>query len=269
MGVLTHRMPMLPIVHICVQREIGVWTVAKTDALLLIGHGSTRYSDAGSVIERHAASLRALGHFDQVEVALLNGAPKVAAALMRIAAPVVRVVPFFMEDGYFTRVVIPRTIPDDSARVRLYPPIGVHAAMSEIIERQALTACAARGVEPDRAAVVLVGHGSAKAPGRALALHRHAACVASRGVFARVEAACLEEIPFVADQLGGLRGYPVVVIGFFANQGGHVRDDVPGLIAAEQAARSEPGTEVRFHGSVTDHPGVIRIILEQAEVGSG
>jgi sirohydrochlorin ferrochelatase len=121
---------------------------------------------------------------------------------------------------------------------------------------QAVPAC--------EAAVLVVGHGSSKAPGRALALHRHTAEVAGTGMFARVEAACLEEPPFVAHMLAELRPYPVVVIGFFANRGGHVLDDVPGLIANEQAARGAGGLAVRFHGSVTDDPAMTRIILDHA-----
>jgi sirohydrochlorin ferrochelatase len=61
-----------------------------------------------------------------------------------------------------------------------------------------------------------------------------------------------------------LRHHPVVVIGFFAGGGGHVRDDVPALVAAEQAARGPGGAAVRFNGSVTDDPAMPRIILDQA-----
>jgi sirohydrochlorin cobaltochelatase len=172
------------------------------------------------------------------------------------------VVPFFMEDGYFSRVAVPRALGDSHARVCL--PVGVHDGMAGLIERQALAGCAALSVPPREVAALVVGHGSSSAPGRALALHRHAARVAATELFARVEAACLEEPPFVADALVGLRAHPVVVVGFFANRGGHVRDDVPTLIAAELAARGEAGQAVRFHGCVADDPMMVEIILDQA-----
>jgi sirohydrochlorin cobaltochelatase len=246
------------------------------EALLLIGHGSTRYPDAGTAMRRHAASLRAGGHFGQVEVAVLNGSPSVGDALGAINKPVIRVVPYFMEDGYFTRIAVPRAVGalpvtegqvDDACgdrRFILCPPIGVHDAIAGVLERQALAACADLDVPSHTAAVLIVGHGSASEPGRALALHRHAARVAATTLFVRVEAACLEEAPFVADTLRGLRAHPVVVIGFFANQGGHVRDDVPTLIAAEQACRGAAGPVVRFHGSAIDDPAIVPIILDQA-----
>src|SRR5882757_21537 len=80
------------------------------DALLLIGHGSSRFPDAASALHRHADALRVERRFVQVEVALLNGAPSVADALGRIGAATIRVVPIFMEDGYFCRVAVPRAI---------------------------------------------------------------------------------------------------------------------------------------------------------------
>lgn len=250
------------------------------DALLLIGHGSVRYPDAGGLIRRHADTLRGSGRFAQVEFALLNGGPSVDEALARIDAPVLRVVPFFMEDGYFSRVAIPRALGigrasrpladigpgawEKPSSVVVCPPVGVHDGMAGLIERQALAGCEGLGVPSRAAAVVVVGHGSSSAPGRALALHRHASRVAATELFARVEAACLEEAPFVAETLFRLRAHPVVIVGFFANEGGHVRDDVPALIGAEQAMRGEGGAAVRFLGPVTGDPMMTRIIVDQA-----
>ena len=237
--------------------------MSSNAALLLIAHGSSRYPDAAGGLHRHAAALRIEGTFRQVEIGLLHGAPAVAGSLARIDAPGVHVVPFFMEAGYFTQVAIPRALGPDP-RVRLCPPIGLHDGMAGLIERQALAACERMGVPSRSAAVLVAGHGSASAPGRTLALHEHASRAGWTGLFARVESACLEEPPFVAEALRKLRHHPVVVIGFFAGEGGHVRDDVPALVAAEQAARGQAGPAVCFNGSVTDDPAMVRIILDQA-----
>jgi sirohydrochlorin cobaltochelatase len=261
--------PATPLEHLTALK--GVSGLSLHEALLLVGHGSTRYPNAGTSMCRIARLLRAAGRFDQVEVAVLNGYPSVSDALAAIDKPVVRIVPFFMEDGYFTRVAVPRAVGAvgiDAMRgdrqVILSPPIGVHDAMAGLLERQALAACADMNLPSHIAAVLIAGHGSSSEPGRALALHRHAARIASTSLFARVEAACLEEAPFVADALRGLRAHPVVVIGFFANQGGHVRDDMPELIAAEQASRGAAGPVVCFHGSAIDDPAMVPIILDQA-----
>jgi sirohydrochlorin cobaltochelatase len=236
--------------------------LSANEALLLIGHGSARYPDAASALQGHAESLRREKRFDQVAVGLLNGGPSVAQALADIQTAVIRVVPFFMEDGYFTRVAVPRALGDRP--VILCPPIGVHDGMARLIERQARAGCALLGTLPHTATLLIVGHGSARAPGRALALHRHAKSVTATGVFASVTTACLEEAPFVADALRERRAHPVVVVGFFANRGGHVRDDLPALIAAEQAVRGPAGLAMRFHGSVSDDTAMTQIILDQA-----
>ena len=236
------------------------------EMLLLIGHGSARYPDAGDAMRRVADSPRLKRRFAGVETALLNGVPSMADVLSRIGPATIRVVPFFMENGYFTRVAIPSALLGRAATI--CRPVGVHDGMAGLIERQALAACDAWGIPSRTAAVLIVGHGSSTAPGRALALHRHAAQVATTGLFGRVEAACLEEAPFVAGTLRGLCAHPVVVVGFFANQGGHVRDDVPALIAAEQAVRGSAGPIVRFCGCVTGDPAMASIVLDQAVLGA-
>lgn len=233
------------------------------DILLLIAHGSARYPDAARVLQNHATALRDAACFRQVEVGLLNGAPSVAQSLGQLGDATIHVVPFFMEEGYFTRVAIPRLLGADR-RIRLCPAIGIHPGMADIILAQANRACRVHAISPREAAILLVGHGSASAPGRALALYRHAAQVASAAAFSRCEAACLEEAPLLADALRGLRGHPVIVIGFFAGEGMHVRDDVPSAIADEQSARGVDGLQVHFHGSVTDDPAMTRIVLDQA-----
>lgn len=236
--------------------------MSANDTLLLIGHGSARYPDAAAAIHRHAAALRQSNRFARVAVGLLNGAPSVSDALAELGTGSIRVVPFFMEDGYFTRVAVPRAL--DEWQVTIGPPVGVHDGMAGLMERQALVACDALGVASRHVAVLVVGHGSSSAPGRTLALHRHTSRVAATELFARVEYACLEEPPMVADVLAGLRAHPVVVIGFFAGSGGHVRDDIPALITAERAAREDAGFAVQFHGSVCDDPVMTEIILDQA-----
>lgn len=243
------------------------------EALLLIGHGSGRYPDAGAPMRRHAETLRSRGW--RVEIAVLNGLPTVADALGRLGAAAVRVVPFFMEDGYFSKVAVPKAVAGVRAgpslhpvpaATRFAPPVGLHDGMAAILRRQALAGCAELGAAPGEAAVVVIGHGSASAPGRALALHEHCSRLASTATFAAVQAACLEEAPFAADVLGGLQSQPVVVIGFFANQAGHVLDDIPALLVAEQTARGATGLPVRFHACVSDDSAMVDIILDQAEL---
>ena len=240
-----------------------------TDALLLIGHGSARYSDAGRVLHAHAAVLRGHLQFAQVAVGFLAGTPSASEALASLSTPTVHVVPFFMEDGYFTRVAVPRALaPADRQLIRYHPAVGTHATMPGLIERHGLERCAALGLTPARLRLLLVGHGSSRAPGRVTALHRHAAMLTQGGRFAEVRIAFLEEAPLVATALARLRPDPVGVLGFFAGEGGHVRDDLPALIAAERTARAaaeaagDHAARVFDFGTVAGSPDMPGIIMD-------
>jgi sirohydrochlorin cobaltochelatase len=207
--------------------------------------------------------LRAAGH--AVAVAFLDGTPSVPQVLQPLGDAAVRVVPFFMEDGWFTRVAIPRAL--TGTRAHVCPPIGTHPALTGLIRRQATAACEHLSILPHEAAVLLIGHGSASAPGRRLALHGHATALAAERHFATVVPACLEEPPLVADTLAGLRAHAVIAIGYFANLGGHVTQDIPALLLAERAARGTAAPPVHFAGCVTEDPAITEIILDQARRG--
>jgi sirohydrochlorin cobaltochelatase len=237
------------------------------DGLLVIGHGSARYPDAGGGLHAH---VRRIGATRPVRAGLLNGMPSVGAAVAGLPSTgVIRVVPFFMEDGYFTRVAVPRALNGLMAADRLLfcPAVGLHAGMGRLIEARVLDGCAARDLDPASVVLLLVGHGSATAPGQALSLHRHAAWLTKQNKYSAVATACLEEPPFVADVLSSLRAHTVAVVGFFAGAGAHMRDDLPRLIAVEHEARGSAGFGVHNLGCVTDDPAMAQIILDQARLG--
>ncbi len=214
------------------------------DALLLIAHGSERYPDAGRTALALADTLRARGHFAQIAVGFLNGRPSVADALASLARWPIHVVPFFMEDGYFVRVAVPNALagtPD----LRIYPPVGTHPGMVDVIR--------ARIGDREGADIVLIGHGSAKSPGRRLALHDHARRLGARVAF-------LEEPPSLADVLRDATGPSIVAIGVFAGEGGHVRDDVPASIAA---ARAQYGDRPIYLGSIGGDAGMAELVLNR------
>ena len=162
----------------------------------------------------------------------------------------VDVVPFFMEDGYFTRVVVPRAM-EKAARhgfdLTLHPPIGVHAGFPAVLAARA----------PEGVPLLLVGHGSARSPNRRLAAHVHADALRATGRFPLVESAFLEEPPFVPDALARIGDRPLAVLGLFAQQGSHARDDLPALIGAT-ARRHKPISL----GIIGDDPGLRGLIVD-------
>ena len=220
----------------------------RNDALLLIAHGSARYPDAGRTVLAHAATIRAQGHFAEVAVGFLNGSPSAAEALAGLGARTTHVVPFFMEDGYFTRVAVPKAL-EGGANLRFHPAIGTHPGMVGLIETRIARLLAGRGP----ADIVLVGHGSAKSPGRRMALHDHAERLGVRVAF-------LEEPPFLAVALADSKAPLLAVLGIFAGEGGHVRDDLPALLAA---ARERLGEGLLDLGSIGEEPGMADLILDR------
>lgn len=239
----------------------GDW---RDDALLLIGHGAPRFADAGRIMELHAAVLRGGGRFAEVATAWLSGRPSARDAVALLSAHTVHVVPFFMEDGWFVREGVPAALRGVDRDVRFHPPVGVHRNMAALaIARVEQAGGASAGLS-----VLLVGHGSARAPGRRMALHRHADWLAQSGRFARAGAAFLEEPPFVGDTLSSWRAEPVVVIGFFSGEGGHVRDDLGQLLRAERARRGATGAPLIDLGLIVDDPAMPDIIVQQVAAGS-
>ena len=236
------------------------------DALLLVGHGSTTMANAARPLMAHAGVLRAAGQFGEVAVGLLRGEPRLTAAFDSLTAPVVHVVPFFMEDGYFTRIAIPDALlprAGGSRVIRFCRPVGTHDGMTGVLEARLARHCEIFGIAPKSLSVLLVGHGSSSHPGRARTLRRHATHLESLGRFGWVRIAHLEEPPLVAATLAGVRGHVVAVIGYFANEGAHATQDLPALIAAERLQRGTNWPPVHDLGAIGNDAAMPRLILDQ------
>ena len=135
------------------------------DALLLVAHGATGFADAGRLVHVHADALRAQRRFAGVAVGLLNGEPSTADALADLTPHVVHVVPFFMEHWAGSCAKRFRDALGDGRghELRYHAPVGVHRDMAALAAERVLRVC---GSGASGFAVLLVGHGSARAPGR-------------------------------------------------------------------------------------------------------
>ena len=142
------------------------------------------------LLHGHAEVLRAQQRFAAVSVGLLHGTPSAAGALAALSPHVVHVVPFFMEQGWFVREAIPRALGHGHGHdLRYHDPVGLHPDLANLAAVRLHQACR---TDAARFAVLLVGHGSARAPGRPMALHRHAEALSATGQFAQVRAAFLK-----------------------------------------------------------------------------
>jgi sirohydrochlorin cobaltochelatase len=240
--------------------------VFTRDALLLIGHGSERLQDAARPLLAHAEVIRATGRFAEVKVGMLFGAPKLPATVATLCASVVHVVPFFLNDGYFTRIVIPhKLLPLASASriIRFCPPVGSHDGIATLLEARLLDHCATHGTDPKSLSVLLVGHGSAQAPGRARTLLRHAATLDTGGRFGWVRVAYLEEAPLVPEALANARGHVVAVLACLTNDGVHAAQQLPCLIATERDERGTHWPPVHDLGSIGADEAMPQLLMDQ------
>ena len=213
----------------------------------------------------HAGTIRATGRFAEVAVGMLAGRPAAEAAFQSLSADIVHVVPFFLEDGFFTRIAIPNLIlplTRSTRLVRFCPPVGAHDGIAGLMEARLLAHCDAFGSDPKRLSVVVAGHGSTRHPGKAQGLRGHAARLESGGRFGWVRVAHLEETPLVADVLASGRGHAVAVIGYLANEGVHATADLPAAIAAERAARGMDWPPVYDLGTIGGDPGLADLIVD-------
>jgi sirohydrochlorin cobaltochelatase len=241
--------------------------VFSRDTLLLVGHGSTRVQDAARPLLDHAEVIRLSGRFSEVKVGMLLGEPNLAAVLTTVTTPIVHVVPFFLDDGYFTRIAIPDLLlplASEQRVIRFCQPVGSHDGIAGLLEGRLLRHCEMFGTDPKSLSVLLAGHGSAQNPGRARLLKHHATTLETGGRFGWVRVAYLEEAPFVTKAVASARGHVVAVIGYLANEGMHATKDLPALIAEERLQRGTHWPPVHDLGSIGADETMPRLIMDQA-----
>ena len=238
----------------------------KRDTLLLVGHGSTRLPDAARPLQDHAEVIRRSQHFSEVKVGMLLGEPNLAAVVATLSTSIVHVVPFFLDDGYFTRIAIPDLLlplASEQRVIRFCQPVGSHDGIAGLLEARLLRHCEMFGIDPKFLSVLLAGHGSAQNPGRARLLKHHATTLQTLGRFGWVRIAYLEEAPFVTKAMANARGHVVAVIGYLANEGMHATRDLPVLIAEERVQRGTHWPPVHDLGSIGADEAMPRLIMDQ------
>lgn len=212
-------------------REPGTTVEA---AAVIVAHGERGGAFSNTVLMGHAKNAAAELPHVAVAAGVLSGEPALETALADVArrtrGPIL-LYPFFMAPGYFVNVKIPKRLADAGvgARCRMLTPLGFEQALPAIIRTRAELAAGEIGVRAREARLLLVGHGSKVARASAEATEAVAASLRVLGGFACVEAAFLEEAPFLDDVLlADTR--PTVVIGFFNGEGLHAGEDVPDVI---------------------------------------
>jgi sirohydrochlorin cobaltochelatase len=221
-------------------------------ALIVVGHGSTVNPDSSAPTFEHAETLIRRKIFGEVHCAFWKEEPSLRQVVHMVDRDELYVVPNFISEGYFTRVVIPRELeltgPLTAQRGRLIKycqPVGNHPRMTELLLHRASTI--APGAPPRQTSLVIVGHGTALNDNSAVAAKREVERIRARNVYAEVFNAYMEEEPLVANWAQFASQPNVVIVPFFISDGLHSYEDIPvllGIAAASRGAASERGGEM-------------------------
>jgi len=242
-----------------------------TRALVLVGHGSHLNPSSSAPVFEHAARIRAAGYFDEVVEAFWKEEPSLRDALALVESREVYVVPLFLAEGYFTRLVVPRELGIDGAFTRrgtqsifYCKPIGSHPAMGELILRRALSSSGAAPNELGDSALVIIGHGTDRSPTSGDTVYRLVASLRETSGFGSVDCGFLDESPRIDDVLGQITARNVVLVPFFVAEGWHTAETIPEELALTGASTTKGDQTFRYTPPIGTLPEIAELIVRSA-----
>ena len=218
---------------------------------MLIGHGSTKNDRSAEAVGLQVAALRQRQVFAEVHAAFWKTAPGILDVVAGIRCQTVFLVPFFVSEGYFSEIAIPRLLgfppfTDATARIQtrdnrllVYTrPVGVHQSLTgvllarakEVVDRHPFP------VKPAcmNISLFVAGHGTLQSPNNRIAIEAHVDRIRERQEYHSVHSLFLEEPPEIGRcyELATTRN--IVVVPCFLSDGLHVAEDIPVLLGAPE-----------------------------------
>jgi sirohydrochlorin cobaltochelatase len=264
----------------------------RDTGLLIVGHGSTVNPDSNTPTWSHAREIRRRGIFADVQCAFWKEEPSLRDARFLFADDAIEevlVVPNFISEGYFTQTVIPRELEltgpvtrrGDGQLWKYCEPVGSHSLVTELLLARAREV--APDVDPREATLLIVAHGTELNDNSAIAAKREAERIRSRGEYASVLNAYMEEPPLISDWDRLTSAPNVIVVPFFIADGLHSYEDIPVLLGIEPntgvvpTSRAQSGDVFRqnphhlrgrslfYAGSIGTDSRFADVIIEQAK----
>lgn len=228
----------------------------RTNALLLVGHGSSFDRDSSAPVYRNAARIREKRFFDEVHVAFWKEPPWIHDALAQIERDDVQVVPMFLAEGYFTRQVVPREL--GSVRPhKLWPPIGVHPRMPELV----LARAHSMPVEPRRSVLIVIGHGTERSVTSSHSVEAITERLRECSDYAGVHCGFLDQKPYIANVLEQNRAARIVMVPYFMADGWHVRETIPRSLGLTGKRTNRNGRTIWYTQAVGTLPEIADLVL--------
>lgn len=230
----------------------------RTNALLLVGHGSSFDRESSASVYQHAARIREKWFFDEVHVAFWKEQPWIHDALAQIECDDVQVVQMFLADGYFTRQVVPREL----GSVRPYilsPPIGVHPRMPELVLARAHSV----PVEPRNSVLIVIGHGTERCETSSHSVQAITKRLRGCSDYGGVHCGFLDQKPYIADVLEQSRAAQVVLVPYFMADGWHVRETIPRSLRLTGKRTKRNGRTIWYTQAVGTLPEMADLVLPE------
>ncbi|MDD5261395.1 MAG: CbiX/SirB N-terminal domain-containing protein [Methylacidiphilales bacterium] len=248
-------------------------------ALLLAAHGSTQNQDSSRPTREQAERIRQRGIFAEVYVCFWLEPPFYKDVLNLVQSREVYLVPNFISEGYYTKQILPRefslTGPVTEVRGhRIYhcDPVGTHPSMTEVLLRRARAILETEKLSEKDVCLLIAGHGTPRNENSKAVIVAQVEKLRALGVYGQVEAAFLEEPPFIRDWRTLTALPQMIVVPFFVSDGLHASEDIPALLAS-----GESGTAAASNDATTDRrrfwvapslgtePGMADVILALVE----
>lgn len=227
----------------------------RRTALVLCGHG---IRGGIGVAATHAERISACARFAEVRSCVLKGRPGLVETVQAVRAAEIMLAPLLMAEGHTLQTML-RALDGAThhrTSVTVCRPLGVHPRLGEMIAAKARALCAAKGWRAAETGLLVVGHGTSRHPDSAASARRHASQIVARGDFAEVTVGFLDERPYVAEALQGLRAPRCAAVGLFVDAGEHGEEDVPALLAPA-------GARAAYAGPIGPDPLITELILDQ------
>jgi sirohydrochlorin cobaltochelatase len=215
----------------------------RSQAILLVAHGSTKESETGYSTRRLRTELFYRNPHHVVEAAFWKEEPALDIALANTEADDVYILPMLMSDGFFFRENFPSMLGIEATperwqevchqRVFYDSPIGESALLIEVLLDAIETGDEL--VEADRPAeelapqIVLVGHGTPRSKRSTKEVYRRVDELREKLPDRKISPAFIDDKP----NLVALReklNRPAVIIPWFIADGMHPRKDIPELL---------------------------------------
>lgn len=232
-------------------------------AIVIASHGSERNDQARVPGAEHALRLMQTGRFSRVLSAYWKGEPHISTVMDGIPDTDITVVPFFMADGYYTRIVVPREMRlkgpvthRGGKTIRYTMPVGSHPRIAEVIIQRAVEG----GARPTDA-LVLLGHGTEKHRNSGDLTFRHAGAIRAKNVFSEVATVFIDQEPNMRRVFELVKTPDMIMVPVFAADGWHVSETVPEDMGIESGHLEKSGRRLRYTPAIGTHPAMADIML--------